>query len=486
VPAISAINVSELEGAGRLDAEYYRPELRRLAARLSFTSVHLRIISDWITQGPNPCFTEAGVPCLNGRNVAAGRLSMDDPNYVSREEFEALSRFQLRVGDILVTLKGLGSIGQTALVSNPIQAIFSHDLGLIRLDQSSGFLPEYVYAYLSCLTGRTLLERGTTGATGQMTLTTSYLARMPIPAVELPTQRRIAELISGSEAEHERARSLYLKGEQVLLEDLGWRKLDLSQPKCWLVPLSAAVHRLDPDHFQPKYQKLVAHLEGKKSFLLGEIAPHPKRGVQPDYVAEGSVVVVNSQHIGPYFLDVDGTERTDKTFWEKKKRARLQKNDLLLYSTGAYVGRTNVWFEDRPAIASNHVTIIRPAPPCDPHYLAAFLNSPAGMMQADEWATGSAQREVYAESVSRFVVHLAPRRVQDNVAELLQLSYLAYRKAKALLEQAKAGVEAIAKEEEAKGARPANEEEREQRKTWMALKKALEDNRLSDGKLFLP
>src|SRR5262245_55706191 len=109
---LSTVSVSELESAGRLDAEYYKPDLRTLARNLSFASVPLRVVAKWITQGPNPHFTEAGAACLNGRNVAAGRINADNPNFVSPEEFEELSRYRLHVGDILVTLKGLGSIGQ--------------------------------------------------------------------------------------------------------------------------------------------------------------------------------------------------------------------------------------------------------------------------------------------------------------------------------------------------------------------------------------
>src|SRR5207249_6393248 len=94
-------------------------------------------------------------------------------------------------------------------------------------------------------------------------------------------------------------------------------------------------------------------------------------------------------------------------------------NDVLIYATGAYVGRTNVWLESAKAIASNHVTIVRPKKDCDPRYLAALLNSPLGIMQADSWATGSAQRELYPEQISKFTVYLPSPSFQQKVAEMV-------------------------------------------------------------------
>lgn len=214
---LSSVSVSDLEGGRRLDAEYYRPELKELARQLSFTAIPLRVIAKRITQGPNPHFTEAGVPCLNGRNVVGGRINLDNTNFVSRAEFEELARYKLRKGDILVTLKGLGSIGQAALVTRDMDAIFSRDLGLVRLHSSCGFLPEYVYACLANFTGRSLLDRGATGGTGQMTLTTAYLGSVPIQSAELSIQAAIGELVRACESKYEEERVHYRSAERTLL-----------------------------------------------------------------------------------------------------------------------------------------------------------------------------------------------------------------------------------------------------------------------------
>ena len=45
--------------------------------------------------------------------------------------------------------------------------------------------------------------------------------------------------------------------------------------------------------------------------------------------------------------------------------AHIQQNDLLIYTTGAYIGRTNVYLRDAPAMASNHVNMLRLRPGID-------------------------------------------------------------------------------------------------------------------------
>lgn len=142
-------------------------------------------------------------------------------------------------------------------------------------------------------------------------------------------------------------------------------------------------------------------------------------------------------------MNVESTERTDENFWEIKNICRLQLNDVLTYSTGAYVGRTNIWLEDKKGIASNHITIIRANGKCDPLFLGVYLNSKAGLLQAERWATGSAQRELYPDAISQFLVYLPSKQFQEKIANLVHQSYQARQKAKGLLEEAKQMVESL-------------------------------------------
>lgn len=228
------------------------------------------------------------------------------------------------------------------------------------------------------------------------------------------------------------------------MSELGLGELDLSPTLFYERPFSESQQaaRLDAEFFQPKYYALIEAIrQTGKGRLLGEIATHCERGLQPEYDDDGPIAVVNTKHMGTQFLS-DDFEHCSHETWTNQKKARLKQYDVLFYSTGAYIGRTNCWFGDGKAIGSNHVTIIRPNDGCNPVYLALFMNSRAGLMQADRHAHGSAQREVYPSDLRAYTVWLPPMTKQQKLAQMLLDAKVARDESRRLLEQAKRMVEA--------------------------------------------
>lgn len=204
---------------------------------------------------------------------------------------------------------------------------------------------------------------------------------------------------------------------------------------------TVAAHRLDAEYFQPKYYMLLDALREKgRAALLGDVLSHCGRGEQPIYDDGGEVAVINTSNLGRHFLDSEFA-RTKRESWLTQPKAQLRKHDVLLYSTGAYIGRTNILLDDLDAIGSNHVTIIRPTGRCNPTYLALFLNSAAGLMQTERHAHGSAQREIYPQDISRFTVWLPEAEQQDKLASLVVKGYAARQESQRLLADAKRMVE---------------------------------------------
>ena len=134
-----------------------------------------------ITQGPNPVFSDKGLPCLTGRNIANGELNFNNSDIVDEGEYLSLERFRLIKNDILITLKGAGSTGKVILYDSNKRAIFSRNLGLIRIEDSSQITPELIFAFLVTNPGQKIIDRGVTGGTGQLTLPTTYLKNLEVP-----------------------------------------------------------------------------------------------------------------------------------------------------------------------------------------------------------------------------------------------------------------------------------------------------------------
>jgi restriction endonuclease S subunit len=441
----SVVKMSELEGRRRLDAEYYRPEYLKLNRLLSKHPPLGQCVEKIIHPVEiKRVYENQGLHILLAQNIQHNFLEFSVTVFMPESVRGLISRNKLIPNDVVMTRSGANYGDASAYFGDPAPLYACADDLVIR--SKPDLLAGYLATFFNTDSGRALIKRGGYGA-GQPHIAPPFLKTLHVPRFSPDVEQKVDGLVRPARDELKQSESIYLQAEKMVLNEIDWDKLALSQPKWWAVSLSRAqgVHRLDAEHFQPKYNKLIAHLNktAKAKNLGGEIAPYIKRGLQPEYVEEGEIIIVNSQHLGRYLLNVEATERTNKKFWNENKSARLQKNDVLLYSTGAYIGRTNPWLEDQEGIASNHVTIIRPNPSCNPLYLAVFLNAPVGLLQTEKWASGSGQREIYPGDIARYLVYLPSETFQQRVADLVQKSYKARQKAKALLEEAKAKVEAL-------------------------------------------
>src|SRR3990172_3103298 len=81
-------------------------------------NIFIKDIAELVVQGPNPTdwVNEGGILCLK-----------------TKKEYENLKRFTLHKNDILVTLKGFGSIGKVSIFNRDVNAIFTREIGVIRL-----------------------------------------------------------------------------------------------------------------------------------------------------------------------------------------------------------------------------------------------------------------------------------------------------------------------------------------------------------------
>lgn len=438
----SIVKVSELEGRRRVDAEYYHPKyFTTLDALHRLGAIPLEKVARPAKRKFRP---KTGQPFsyieISEIDTGTGTI-----NAVSLLGEEAPDRAQwiVRKGDVIIST--------VRPIRNAVALISAEEDGFVC---SSGFAvlkaeavaPEFLFIFLKARPIVELLDRRTAN-TMYPAVSWQDILTIPIFRPDNKLEQFVSEKVAQAQSELKRSESLYLQAERMLLNELGWDKLDLSQPKWWTVSLSRAqeIHRLDAEHFQPKYDKLIAHLKrtGKVGQIRDMLAEPIRKGVTPEYDPDGSIVVVNSQHLGRYCLNFETTDRTTETFWKTHRRAQIRPNDVMIYATGAYIGRANAYLETARALAGVDILLVRPTSECNPLYLAVFLNSPPGLMQSRRFASGSGQAHIYPEDVSCYWVYLPSGNFQQRVADLVRQSYQARQKAKALLEEAKTRVEAV-------------------------------------------
>lgn len=440
----SVVRISELEGAKRLDAEYYRPEYLEATNQLIRFGVGPlgNFISD-IRYGiyTEPDYLELGTDFIRALNLE--EVDVQGDILKVRPDVVPSPKYFLSPGDLLVVRSGANVGNSGVIIDRFSEATFGSYT--IRLRFNPSINPYVAYVFLKSKFGRFQTIRFRTGL-AQPNINIPNLKLLRITTrFSSSFQDDVESLVKQTHQEIIHSENLYIQAEQMVLQEVGWEELKLSQPKYWTVPLSRAqqVDRLDAEHFQPKYDKLIAHLKrtGKAKQIRDVLAEPIQKGVTPDYDLNGQIVVINSQHLGRHNLNFEDTDRTTEVFWRANKRAQIRQDDVMIYATGAYIGRTNAYLESASSLAGVDILLVRPTKDCHPLYLAVFLNALPGLLQSKKFSSGSGQAHIYPAYVSSYWIYIPSHVFQQKVADFVRQSYSARQKAKALLEKAKRAVE---------------------------------------------
>lgn len=440
----------------RLDAEYFKKEYLDVLRQVESNNYsYMDDVTEWITQGPNPIFSESGIPCLTGRNINNGEVSYVNPDYVDDTEYQKLSRYQIKAGDTLVTLKGKGSIGKIGYVTNNQNAIFSRDIGIVR---PTSINAGYLNVFILCKYGKKLIDRGETGGTGQSTLTTNYLKSVPVPRFNI--EDSIGNILENSELKRNKSKEKYQEAQSLLLSEIGfldWKpKHRLSFVKDFSDTQSA--DRIDAEYYQPMYEEMISkfksHSACKNLEEITTLVGHPSNPPYAEEESKDKTFVITQKHLGTYFPNDNFWEDiealyTTREFIRKNKQYLLQAEDIILYSVGAYIGKANIYNSSIPATIGSFLTLIRPdRSKINPYYLLVFLNSDVGKELTRRCSRGMAQQYVYPFDIRKFVIPIIGDSKQNEIESKMTEALETKTLSKHLLEIAKRGVEmAIEKSE---------------------------------------
>ena len=388
--------------------------------------------------------TGRGVPIYRLNEIEGCFLSESPTKYAPISPTVAAD-YEMEKGDLLFcrTNGNINYVGRTGIFLGANKAVFASYLVRVRTDPSL-LLPEYLAIFLNTEFGRRQIVRRAMPS-NQVNVSAAELRRIDAYLAPRADQENVSQLVEHAHREKVLGLAAYANAKELLEAELGLDKLTFQKPVGYTARFSdlEISHRSDAQHYQPRFKQLIDHILTFPSARVRDIRSLNRRGLQPIYQRNGDVDVVNSQHLGPKHIDYDGLEKTSAKSFAAAPEAHIQPDDLLIYKTGAYIGRSNVYLSNAPAMASNHVNILRLQPGIDAAYMALVFQSIVGQFQTQQHARGSAQAELYPSDIDRFVVPLLDADKQKAIGDLVRESLVKQRQARQLLEQAKARVEQL-------------------------------------------
>ena len=392
-------------------------------------------------------YQDEGIPYLRGTNFAGDFVDFAEVLRISPEAHKLLYKSEVVPGMVLLSMSG--SVGSVTVALDSWNYPINSNQDIAKITPSS-IDPFYLAAFLSCTFGRTQINRLPVGSVQQHVFFL-MIERIKVPRFSFSFESAVARIMQKAYESHELVSQYFIEAENTLLGALGLANWTPPEPLSYTARSNdvIAAGRMDAQFFSSKYDEFLNDLpaSGVEVRSIRDIRAYNARGLQPEYVAGGDVFVVNSRHILEARVDYDNLERTTTKWLNINERARLKSGDILTYTTGAKIGRTAHFDLESPAVASNHVNILR-LREGNPVYVAFVMNSLVGRLQTERHMSGTAQPELYPGDIDKFKIPFIPDEIQSLISNSLRRSEESKSQARYFVEVARNAVEIAIKGEE--------------------------------------
>lgn len=146
------------------------------------------------------------------------------------------------------------------------------------------------------------------------------------PCLSHDFQIQIETLVKNAHSKREQSKATYSQAENLLLNALGMADFSPSTKNTSEKSFKdsfLATGRLDAEYYQPKYEEIekICLENAEYTKRIKDIQLQNGRGLQPDYVENGELNVINSRHILERELDYKNFEKTSLENWKTQIRA---------------------------------------------------------------------------------------------------------------------------------------------------------------------
>lgn len=435
----SIIKKSQLEGALRLDAEFY-------CAPSDFKNDFLlgKDIIGFVQYGTSKELNEdnKGFPVL--RLNEFDELFINTPakycDLINKDIFNSL---KLRKGDVLVcrTNGNPKLVGKSAIVMEDTETAFASYLFRIQ-PKKDVISSESLCIFLNSRTGRSQIEKFLMPSI-QSNFSPAQFKAIKIPILPKSSQDQINNYVKESYSLRNQSNNLYSQAEQLLLKELGFKDFQKQiNSKLWNIVNFAdiwKVNRMDAEYFQSKYEKLLLTLKSKGAQFLEDVIENVSANFSPE--SDQNYNYVELSNINSSIGIIDRAEEILGKEAPSRARRALREGDVVVSSVEGSLEKVALVDKDQDSYLASTGFFQFRSSAILPEVLLVLAKSIIFNYQLKQRCAGTILTAVPKESIKDILIPVLEKSIQTKIAKLVRESHVTRKKSKELLEEAKRKVE---------------------------------------------
>ncbi|NJE61460.1 restriction endonuclease subunit S [Thermococcus sp. 21S7] len=452
----SIVNISELEGELRIDAEYYDP----------FYLKNEKIITKkkWCRIGDLVSKVQYGLSlAMNEEKVGYKILKMDDIigiladdsncKYVEIDS-KTFQKFKLEKGDILFNrVNSEEFVGRTGIYLLDGDHTFASYLIIVRA--KNYFTNFYITVYLNTKYGRISLRRVMRRAVNQANINAEELKSLKIPVPSNTFQKFIEKLVITAYEERKRAEQLYRQAEHILLNELSlknWKPKtkkikidgkDFEEEENISIRMLSDVtkkDRMDAEYWDPKYDEIEDVIKNYKNGwgYLPHLVEISKKKIKVN--KGGTYDYIELADINPNLGVVKQTKQISGEDLPSRARMEVKKGYVIMSSVEGSIDKIALIHFDKNNLVASTGFFVFKEKEINKETLLVLLKVLSKIYLVRE-AQGTILTAIPYDSLNRIVIPKVCPQVQQKISQLIQQSFKAWENSKKRLEIAKRTVE---------------------------------------------
>jgi len=436
----SLIELNNLEGANRIDAEYYQPfyidvKNKLLKKKTTTIAEETSRFKKGIFDIKAECYSDTGVPFVRISNLKNMIIDENDLIYIPIEEDKKNKMTHLKKGDIILSKTAYPAASYVTLD----ECNCSQDTIAVKLKERSQIDSSYLTVFLNSKYGMLQMQRCFTGNI-QMHLNLIESKEILIPVFDQSFHNQIKKIFEDALQNLLSSRMLFKQAENILLDEIKYNKLVLQKKTTYTRFFSEILkeRRIDAQYYQPHLDQIINLIKEYGSKKLVNVIRVkdknfvPKGDKQYKYIELANIS--KDGFINDYMLEYGDSLPT-------RARRIIRTNDVIISSVEGSLSSCALITEEYDNVLCSTGFYVLESDEINPETLVVLFKSKPIQELLKKGCSGTILMAINKNELEKIDIPIIENNVQNEIAKKIKTSYEERSKAKSLLEEAKKKVE---------------------------------------------